>query len=124
MNTALWIVAGVFATGFVVGGVIKNTWSYERYAAVQHWPLDFTAGKVRFMGVVETTGGLGLVVPGLVDGTGVLVPVAASAMALYMAGAVTERIRRDEYKELLGDLVFLGAMLFVAWGRFGPERFV
>lgn len=70
------------------------------------------------MGVIETLGGLGLVLPGLFGIAPVLVPVAASAMALYMAGAVTERIRRSEYKDLLGDLVFLAGMLFVAWGRF------
>jgi hypothetical protein len=39
-------------------------------------------------------------------------------MAMYMAGAITERIRRSEYKDLVGDLLFLAAMLFVAWGRF------
>lgn len=41
-----------------------------------------------------------------------------------MAGAVTERLRRREYKELVGDLHFLGAMLFVAWGCFGRESWV
>jgi len=51
------------------------------------------------------------------------VPIAASCMALYMAGAITERLRRGEYKELLGDLLFLGAMIFVAWGRFAIEPF-
>lgn len=123
MNIALWIVASLFAFGFVAGGVIKQVWSYDRYAARLHWPEDFSPGKVKFMGVVEMLGGLGLVLPGLLGIAPVLVPVAASGMALYMAGAVTERVRRDEYKDLVGDLVFLGAMLFVAWGRFGPESF-
>ena len=123
MNIALWIVACLFALGFIAGGVVKQVWSYDRYAARLGWPQDFSPGKVKFMGVIEMLGGLGLVLPGLLGIAPVLVPVAASGMALYMAGAVTERIRRDEYKELLGDLVFLGAMFFVAWGRFGPESF-
>jgi hypothetical protein len=38
-----------------------------------------------------------------------------------MADAVTERLRRRKYKALLGELLFLDAMLFVAWGRFGSE---
>lgn len=123
MNIALWIVAGLFGSGYIVGGIIKQAWSYERYAAAQHWPEDFTPGNVRFMGVVELTGGIGLILPGLLDVATVLVPIAGSGMALYMAGAVTERVRRREHKELLGDLVFLAAMFFVAWGRFGPEPF-
>ena len=123
MTIALWIVAGIFAVGFVSGGIVKLTWPHERYAEKLGWPKDFTSGQVRFMGVVEVLGGLGLVVPGLLGIVPVLVPVAASGMALYMAGAVTERIRRGEYRELLGDLVFLLGMIFVAWGRFGPAPF-
>ncbi|MFD4325149.1 DoxX family protein [Nocardioides sp. NPDC058538] len=123
MNIALWIVAGVFGIAYVAGGIVKLTMPYEKYTAKTHWPEDFTPGKVKFMGAVETLGGLGLILPGLLDIAPVLVPVAASCMALYMAGAVTERLRRAEYKELLGDLLFLAAMIFIAWGRFAIEPF-
>lgn len=124
MNIALWIVAGVFAVAYVAGGLVKLTWSHERYAARLHWPEDFRPGAVKFMGTVEILGGLGLVLPALFGILPWLVPVAASGMALYMAGAVTERIRRSEYRDLIGDLFFLAAMLFVAWGRFAVEPFV
>ncbi|WP_197219870.1 MULTISPECIES: DoxX family protein [Bacteria] len=120
MDIALWVVAAVFAIGFVAGGIVKLVAPYEKYGAKLGWPLDFTPGNVKFMGVVEILGGLGLILPALLNIAPVLVPMAASGMALYMAGAVTERIRRAEHKELLGDLVFLAAMLFIAWGRFGP----
>ena len=123
MNIALWTVAGIFGAAYVAGGIVKLTMPYEKYAAKLGWPGDFTPGNVRFMGVVEILGGIGLVLPGLVDVAPVLVPVAASCMALYMAGAITERIRRGEYKELLGDLLFLAAMIFIAWGRFAIEPF-
>ncbi len=123
MNIALWIVAAVFGFGYVAGGIIKLTMPYEKYAAKLGWPEDFTPGNVRFMGVVEILGGIGLVLPGLVGVAPILVPVAASCMALYMAGAITERLRRAEYKELLGDLLFLAAMIFIAWGRFAIEPF-
>ncbi len=123
MNIALWIVAGVFGIAYVAGGIIKLTMPYEKYAAKLGWPEDFTPGNVRFMGVVEILGGIGLFLPGLVGVAPILVPVAASCMALYMAGAITERLRRAEYKELLGDLLFLAAMIFIAWGRFAIEPF-
>jgi len=123
MNIALWIVAGVFGIAYVAGGIVKLTMPYEKYAAKLGWPEDFTPGNVRFMGVVEILGGIGLVLPGLVGVAPVLVPIAASCMALYMAGAITERLRRGEYKELLGDLLFLAAMIFIAWGRFAIEPF-
>ncbi|SMX83709.1 DoxX-like family protein [Brevibacterium sp. 239c] len=123
MNIALWVVAGVIAVGFIAGGIVKLTMLHEKYAAKLHWPQDFTPSNVKFMGIIEVVGGLGLVLPALLGIAPVLVPVAASGMALYMAGAVTERIRRAEYAELLGDLLFLGGMLFVAWGRFAISPF-
>ncbi|TQL67581.1 DoxX-like protein [Nocardioides albertanoniae] len=119
MNIALWIVAIVLGLAYTVGGIVKLTWPHERYAAKQPWAHDFSARQVNGIGVTETLGGLGLLLPGLLDIAPVLVPIAASAMALYMAGAATERVRRNEPKEFLGDLVFLAALLFVAWGRFG-----
>lgn len=124
MNIALWIVASLFGFAYIVGGIIKISMSHEKYAAKNRWAQDFSPGNVRSMGVIEIFGGIGLIVPGLLDVATVLVPVAASGLALYMAGAVTERVRRGEWSLLLGDLVFLGAMLFVAWGRFGPETWV
>jgi uncharacterized membrane protein len=123
MSIALWIIAGIFATAFTAGGIIKLTWSFDRYAAKLHWPADFSPGKVKFMGIVEVLGGLGLILPAFVAPIAGLVPVAASGMALYMSGAVTERIRRSEFKDLLGDLLFLAAMLFLAWGRFALSPF-
>lgn len=123
MNIALWIVAGLFSLAYIVGGIIKLAWPYEKYAAATHWAEDFTPGKIKMMGVLEVLSGVGLTLPALVGIAPVLVPIAASALALYMAGAATERIRRNEYTLLLGDLLFLAAMLFVAWGRFAVEPF-
>jgi len=124
MNIALWVVAGLFGLAYIVGGILKITMPHQRYAAKNLWAQDFSPGNLKSMGVIEIFGGIGLVLPGLLDVAPGLVPVAASAMALYMAGAVTERVRRGEWPHLLGDLVFLSAMLFVAWGRFGPEAWV
>lgn len=124
MNIALWVVAGVFGLAFFVGGILKIVIPYETYSAKNRWAGDFAPETLRGMGVIEMLGGVGLILPGLLDIAPVLVAIAASGMALYMAGAVTERVRRGEWKLILGDLVFMSAMLFVAWGRFGPESWV
>lgn len=123
MDIALWVVAGLFGTGFVAGGAVKLAWRYERFADATGWAHDFTPGKVRAMGVLEILGGLGMTLPALVGVLPGLVPLAASGMALYMAGAGTERVRRSEWTLLLGDVAFLAAMLFVAWGRFAAVPF-
>ena len=59
MHIALWIVAALFAIGFVAGGIVKLTWPYEKYAARLHRPQDFTPGNVKFMGAIDILGGSG-----------------------------------------------------------------
>lgn len=43
---------------------------------------------------------------------------------LFMTGAGTTRFRRREYGAMVGDLLFLAAFAFLAWGRFALEPFV
>ncbi|KRA30857.1 MULTISPECIES: DoxX family protein [unclassified Nocardioides] len=125
MDLALWIVAGVFGTAYVVGGVVKVVLGRDRFAGLGDsaaWASEFPPATFKVIGVIEALGGLGMVLPGALDIAPVLVPIAASGMALYMSGAATTRLRRAEYGALVGDLVFMAACLFVAWGRFGPEQ--
>lgn len=48
----------------------------------------------------------------------VLSPIAACGLALLMAGAATTRFRRSEWGLMAGDVLYLLAFVFVAWGRF------
>lgn len=124
MHLVLSIVAGVLGVAFTVGGVIKMLVPRDRFASMSSaaaWARDFTPGTFKAIGVVETIGGLGMVLPAWLDIAPILVPIAASGMALYMSGAATTRLRRAEYAALIGDLVFLGLCVFVAYGRFAPH---
>jgi hypothetical protein len=126
MDLALWIVAGVLGTAFVAGGAVKMFIPRDKFASLgpaSAWAGEFTPGSFTAIGVVEALGGLGMIVPAALGIAPILVPIAASSMALYMSGATTTRLRRGEFAALLGDLVFLGLCVFVAWGRFGPEPF-
>jgi hypothetical protein len=66
---------------------------------------------------------VGLVLPALANIAPTLVPLAATGLMLFMAGAATTRFRRSEWSYLVGDLVFIGAFAFLAWGRFVVEPF-
>lgn len=126
MNIALWIVAEVLGVAFVVGGIIKMLLPRDRFASVNAstaWAAEFNPRTFKAIGAVETLGGLGMALPAVIDVLPMLVPVAASGMALYMSGAATTRIRREEWGPLLGDFLFLGLCLFVAWGRFDLQPF-
>lgn len=124
MDVALWIVAGLLALAFLGAGVMKSTRSKERLAgAGMAWVEDFSSGMIRFIGIAEILGALGLVLPPLVGVDPVLVPIAATGLAVVMAGAVITHVRRNEYAATVPALVLLVLSLFVAWGRFGPYPF-
>lgn len=128
MNLALWIVTGLFAAAFLAGGAVKLVLSKEGVVGLGSatgWAKDFSPGSIKLMGAVEILGALGMVLPALFGVARFLVPLAALGLMLYMAGAGTVRLQRQEFGALLGDLAFLAAFAFVAWGRaFGAESFV
>ncbi len=126
MNLALWIVAGLLAVAFVLGGAGKLIVPKEKIAAFgpsARWVGDFSASTVKAIGAFEVLGGLGLILPAVLKIAPVLVPLAATGLAVIMVGAAATRIRRREFKYLIADLAYLALTSFVAWGRFGPEAF-
>ncbi|CAL9447465.1 DoxX family protein [Streptomyces sp. enrichment culture] len=126
MNLALWIVAGLLALVFLVGGVGKLVVPKEKLVAMgpgAAWAGDFSAGALKAIAVLEVLGGLGLVLPAVAGVAPVLVPLAAVGLVLMMAGAAAVRLRRHENKLMPADLAYLALAAFVAWGRFGPEPF-
>jgi len=127
MNLALWIVAGLLAAAYLLGGAFKVVTPKEKIAAAGHsgqWVEDFGAGSVKAIGALEVLAAVGLILPAALGIAPVLVPLAALGLVVIMAGASITRIRRHEFNLLLVDLVYLVLAGFVMWGRFGPESFV
>src|SRR5690606_21341069 len=126
VNTALWIITGLLAAAYLVGGASQILMSKERYRSFgpsQHWVDDFSAGHIKAIGTIKVVGSMGLIVAALLDSAPVLVPLAACGLMLVMAGAATTRFRRSEWRFLAGDLTFLALFAFVAWGRFDLQPF-
>lgn len=126
MNLALWIVAGLLAVVYLIGGGGKLIMSKERIAATSAsagWVEDFDARMLKAIGALEVLAAAGLILPAALDIAPVLVPVAAVGAMMIMAGAVITRIRRHETMFMLADLAYLALAAFVAWGRLGPGSF-
>lgn len=126
MNTALWIIAGVVAAGFVAGGATLLLLPKEKYRALgshQHWVDDFGGGQLKAIGTIKLIGAIGLVLPAAVGVAPRLVPIAACGLMLFMAGAATTRLRRSEWGYLAGDVAFIALFAFLAWGRFALQPF-
>ena len=126
MNIALWIVTGLLAVAYMIGGGGKLIMPKEKIAATSssaRWVEDFSADGVKAIGALEIMAAVGLILPAALDIAPVLVPLAALGLVMIMVGAVITRIRRHEVKFMVADLVYLALAGFVAWGRFGPESF-
>jgi DoxX-like family len=127
MNTALWIVASLLAVGYLAGGIAMLALSKERFRSIsdgQHYADDFRPEFIKGIGFVKVLAAAGLILPAVLGVAPVLVPLAALGLVLLMTGATTVRIVREEWRYALGDLAFLAAAAFVAWGRFELVPFV
>jgi hypothetical protein len=125
LNLALWIVAGLLAAVLLVS-TSKAFVPREKMASAGHaaeWVLDFSPGALRAIAALELLAAAGLILPAALDIVPILVPVAATCVALLFVGAATMRLRRGEKATIVPDLVYLAMAVFVAWGRFGPESF-
>ncbi|MFD8014483.1 DoxX family protein [Streptomyces sp. NPDC058955] len=127
MNLVLWIVTGLLAAAYLLGGAFKVITPKEKIAASgagARWVEDFSAGGVKAIGVLEVLAAAGLILPAALDIAPSLVPMAALGLVLLMTGAAVTRFRRHEPKPVAVDLVYAALAGFVAWGRLGPESFI
>jgi uncharacterized membrane protein YphA (DoxX/SURF4 family) len=123
MNIALWVVAIVLALVFLAAGLSKLVQSKEKLAPRMAWVEDFETGPIKTIGALEVLGAIGLVVPGVTGIAPILVPLAATGLALLMIGAIVVHARRGEAQAIPVNVVLLLLAVLVAWGRFGPYPF-
>ena len=118
MNLALWIAAGLLAAAYLFAGLMKATQPKEKLAANMGWVEDFSPSTIRFIGVVEILGAIGLILPQATDIAPILTPIAATGLVIVQALAIRVHVRRGETQVLAANVVLLLLALFVAVGRF------
>src|SRR3989442_15626355 len=83
MNVALWIVQGLLAALFLFAGGAKLVLPLDQMAG----PVALPGWFLRFLGVAEGLGALGLILPGLLRIRPGLTPLAAAGLVIVMIGA-------------------------------------
>jgi uncharacterized membrane protein YphA (DoxX/SURF4 family) len=84
LNIGLWVVQVLLALLFLWAGGMKLVLPLEKLAGPVHLPGLF----LRFIGVAEVLGGIGLLLPGLLRIRPVLTSWAAAGLVIIMIGAV------------------------------------
>src|SRR5579863_9955421 len=107
MDTVITVIQIVLGLLLTVGGLLKVTLPYAKYTHMPGvaWSKDFKPEHIRVIGVVETSGGVGLIVPLFLHSLTMLTPLAAVGIALYMSGAMATHLRRSEYPPMVGILM-------------------
>ena len=82
-NVLLWIVQGLLAALFLFAGGVKLVLPLEALAG----PVALPGWFLRFIGVAEVLGAVGLILPGLFRIHTYLTPLAAAGLAVIMIGA-------------------------------------
>jgi len=118
MEIALWIVQGVLALAFLMAGAMKVMQPKEKLAEKMDWVEDFSPGQLKGIGVLETLGALGLILPAVTDTLPWLTPTAAVGLVMVMIGAALTHRRRGEGSMIGINVVLLLQAAFVAYGRF------
>ena len=125
MNVILWIVAGLLAVAFLAAGGVKLSKSRQELSEMDmKWVDSATDGQVKAVGAVEVAGAIGVVLPAIVDVAPILVPIAATGLAIAMVIAAGVHVRDGDGPKEMAPALVLGALAaFLAVGRFFIETF-
>ena len=113
MNVVLWIVQVLLAALFLFAGGMKLVTPIEEMTKQMAMPGWF----IRFIGVAEFLGGLGLILPGLLRIRTGLTPLAALGLVIIMIGATVVSVMMGAGVMSLIPLVVGILAAFVAYGR-------
>ena len=113
MTYALWIVQVLLALMFLFAGATKLVLPIEELTAQMPMPELL----MRFLGVVEVLGGLGLILPGLLRIRPGLTPLAAVGLVIIMIGATVVMWAGGMVAVALMNVVVALLAAFVAYGR-------
>lgn len=113
MTRALWIVQTLLALLFLFAGGTKLVLPLESLAG----PVPLPGLFVRFIGVAEVFGGLGLILPGLLRIRPGLTPLAAAGLVIIMIGATVITLVGGDVALALIPLAVGLLLAFIAYGR-------
>ena len=117
MNISLWVAQVLLAGVFIMSGFMKVAQPIEQLSQMLPWAVQVPATLVRFIGISEILGGLGLILPALLRFKPRLTIWAALGLATVMIFALIFHIVRGEFAAIGINVIFALLALFIAWGR-------
>lgn len=118
MNVLLWVVQILLALLFLFAGGTKLVLPIEVLQKMgSPNQVQLPGLFIKFIGLVEVLGALGLVLPGLLRIKKGLTPLAAIGLTIVMVGAVIITIAGDGIAMAITPFIVLLLCVLVAYGR-------
>jgi uncharacterized membrane protein YphA (DoxX/SURF4 family) len=125
MNIVLWIIQILLVLLFLFAGGTKLVLPLETLKAMgSPNQVQLPGLLLRFIGVCEVLGALGLILPGLLRIRTSLTPLAATGLLIIMIGATVITLIGHDFGGAIASLVTGLLCAFVAYGRWhlAPQR--
>lgn len=116
MNRLLWGLQVLLGLYFFFTGIVHFIVP-PGLPAPMAWMYEMSPGLHYFSGSAEILAGLGLILPGLTRIQTRLTPLAALGLVLVMAGAAVWHVTRNEFANIVTNVILMGLAGFVAYGR-------
>jgi putative oxidoreductase len=119
MNIALWIAQGLLAAMYLMAGSMKAFQPAKvRENPQMTWAKNRTDGFIRFVGISELLGALGLILPVITGVLPWLTVLAAVGLTLIQLLAIfTEHLPKKEYNVIPINVALIAISIFVVIGR-------
>jgi len=118
LNIVLWILQGILAAFFAVPGFLKTTTSKAALVEKKMIAEGDSIVPIRFIGIMEVLGVIGIILPWLLKIWPILTPSAAVGFAIVMIGAFSVHFTKKDYKILPVLVLAFIISVVVAWFRF------
>ena len=117
MNIVLWIVQVLVAIMFLMVGFMKAFQSLDTLAKSFKWVPSFPPAFVRFLGICEILGAIGILLPPLIHILPWLAIAAAVGFIVAAGGGAVVHILRGEYSVIGVNIILIILCIFVIYGR-------
>jgi len=120
MNTILWIAQIILAAAFLYSGICKTILPEQQLIARgQTGVAGLQPGKIKFIGISEITGSMGIILPWALNILPFLTIASAACFAVLMLLAAPIHYRLKEPRNVATNITLLLLSLFVILGRSG-----
>lgn len=117
MNLVVWIVQGLVALAFLAAGFMKGFAPLAILKKNMTWVNSVPAAFVRFIGIAEILGAIGLSLPLATGIASWLTVAAAIGLAVVMVSAAILHASRHESSQIGMNVVLLLLALFIVVAR-------